>query len=124
MLDKVKSMITEGIQRYRKPSQIQKYVFRNYGYVVSKEAISEVLLEQSGINKSKLSLWTRYRLAQIQASKVVNVVELDLSDEDYEEAAIDSNTIFVSVGDTTVEFNPKSLPAEMLAVLQSAGLEL
>lgn len=75
MLDKVKSLITEGIHRYRKPSQIQKFVFRNYGYVVSKEAISEVLLEQSEINKSKLSLWTRYRLAQIQTLRAVNVVE-------------------------------------------------
>jgi len=124
MKDHLKDMISEGSLRFRKPSQIQKYVLNKFGYLVSKETISEVLLEQSGINKSKLSLWTRYHLAHIQASRVVNVVELDLTDEDYEEATTDTTKIFVSVGDTTVEFNPKSVPAEMLAVLQSAELEL
>lgn len=63
-------------------------------------------------------------MAHIQASRVVNVVELDLTGEDYEGATTDTTSIIVSVGDTTVEFNPKNIPAEMLAVLQSAGLEL
>lgn len=124
MKEHLKDMISEGCLRFRKPSQIQKYVFNKFGYLISKETIREILLEQSGINKSKLSLWTRYRLAHIQASRVVNVVELDLTDEDYEGATTDATSIIVSVGDTTVEFNPKNIPAEMLAVLQSAGLEL
>lgn len=124
MKEHLKDMISEGCLRFRKPSQIQKYVFNKFGYLISKETIREILLEQSGINKSKLSLWTRYRLAHIQASRVVNVVELDLTGEDYEGATTDTTSIIVSVGDTTVEFNPKNIPAEMLAVLQSAGLEL
>lgn len=124
MKEHLKDMISEGCLRFRKPSQIQKYIFNKFGYLISKETIREILLEQSGINKSKLSLWTRYRLAHIQASRVVNVVELDLTGEDYEGATTDTTSIIVSVGDTTVEFNPKNIPAEMLAVLQSAGLEL
>lgn len=126
MKEHLKDMISEGCLRFKKPSQIQKYVYNKFGYLISKETISEALIEQSGIKKSKPSLWLKYRLAHIQDSSRVNVVELDLSDEDFLEDAVadESRRIFVSVGDTTVELNSQSIPVEMLSVLQSAGLEL
>ncbi len=125
MQEKIKAMVIEGSLHCRKPSQIRKYVFRKFGYLLSTEIIGEVLIEQSGMKKSKPSLWLKYRLAHIQDSSRVNVVELDLCDEDFVETPVaDNSRIYVSVGDMTVEFNPKSIPVQMLSVLQSAGFEL
>ncbi len=125
MQEKIKDMVIEGSLHCRKPSQIRKYVFRKFGYLLSKEIIGEVLIEQSGMKKSKPSLWLKYRLAHIQDSSRVNVVELDLCDEEFVETPVaDNSRIYVSVGDMTVEFNPKSIPVQMLSVLQSAGFEL
>lgn len=39
MLDALKPMILEASRRCKKPSQIQKFVFKNYGYNVSREHI-------------------------------------------------------------------------------------
>ena len=125
MLDALKPMILEASRRCKKPSQIQKFVFKNYGYNVSREHIASTLLESTGLRKAKTNRFVHYFLPRVRrCPDTVNVLELDLCDDDLESICTETGSVTVSVGGTTVELQSEHLADKIVYLLQEAGVQL